>query len=80
MKYLVLLAVIAAVVWWALSRRPGQGKPNDSKAGKPAKQGAVHTQAMVSCAHCGVHLPGNETLSDATGNYCSESHRLAGPK
>jgi uncharacterized protein len=35
---------------------------------------------MVSCMHCGVHLPVSEALQDGAGrHFCSEAHRLAGP-
>lgn len=74
----VLLVVLVVVVGlYALlgrSRReppPVQGKP----AARPPPA------AMLSCAHCGVHLPRDETVADAAGHvYCGEAHRLAGPR
>jgi uncharacterized protein len=36
---------------------------------------------MLACAHCGVHLPSADALRDAAGRaYCSDAHRLAGPR
>jgi uncharacterized protein len=36
---------------------------------------------MLACAHCGVHLPGDETVRDEAGRaYCGDAHRLAGPR
>jgi uncharacterized protein len=29
---------------------------------------------MVSCRHCGMHLPASEAISDARGHYCSVEH------
>ncbi|HET7528448.1 MAG TPA: PP0621 family protein [Burkholderiaceae bacterium] len=37
-------------------------------------------QAFARCAHCGVHLPVGDAVMDRGIAYCSEAHRLAGPK
>ena len=67
MKYLVLLGVIFAVIWWLkLSREPSS--TNTTSNPKP-------TQAMVACLHCGVHLPQNDAVHTAHGFYCSDQHR-----
>lgn len=67
MKYLVLVLVIAVVLWWARSRsRTVTRKP---QATPPA------LQAMVPCAHCGVHLPFAEAVPGVLGVYCSDEHR-----
>lgn len=67
MKYLVLLLVIAAVLWWARSR--SRSVTRTPKAAPPT------LQAMVPCAHCGVHLPRAEAVPGALGLYCSDEHR-----
>jgi uncharacterized protein len=37
--------------------------------------------AMHACAHCGVHLPHADMQADNSGRlFCSEAHRLAGPR
>lgn len=72
MKYLVVLAVVVGVFWWALSRRP---VIRNKAAGRSSPK-----QAMVACAHCGVHLPQSEAVVGPAGNFCSEAHRLAGPR
>lgn len=36
--------------------------------------------AMVRCAHCGVHLPQSEAYFDGHHTYCSEGHMKLGPK
>lgn len=84
MKYLLLLAVVGVVIWWL--RRGGSGerpaRPQPGKkpdAGKPGKPAAP--TPMLACAHCGVHLPQAEAVSDGAGRpYCGEAHRLAGPR
>jgi uncharacterized protein len=32
---------------------------------------------MVTCAHCGVHLPHDEAVTGTRGQYCSTAHRNA---
>ena len=62
--------------WWLRQRLRGPARPPTSTAGhsKPSPQ------AMVQCAHCGVHLPAADALPDPSGqHYCSEAHRIAGP-
>jgi uncharacterized protein len=32
---------------------------------------------MVSCSHCGIHLPRDEAVAGTLGLYCSTTHRSA---
>jgi uncharacterized protein len=73
MKYLIVVLVIALVVWLVLR----------SKAEKPAARGPATKalpEAMLQCSHCGIHLPRAEALLDERGAFCTEAHRLAGPR
>ena len=83
MKYLILLLVIVVVAWLTIGRRrrpPDGGKPAAKDAPSEASAKAS-PQAMLACVHCGVHLPQAEALRDAAGRpFCSEAHRLAGPR
>lgn len=88
MKYLVLLLVLAvALAWVSLGRRrrPPEVPPPKPAPG-PAKEPATATKAtpaarMLACTHCQVHLPESDALFDASGRpFCSEAHRLAGPR
>jgi uncharacterized protein len=76
-KILILLALVFGVLWLLKGRRRGDGNPSaKSPTAEPAKP-----QAMLACAHCGVHLPQGEVLAGADGRpYCSDAHRLAGPR
>lgn len=77
MKFLLLLAVIAFALWLFKARRrePPPGAP---RPGKPTPNAAT---PMLACAHCGLHLPQNDAVTDAAGRpFCSEAHRLAGPR
>lgn len=76
MKYLLVIAVVLLILGLARTKRRVDAKParRAAAADKPAPE------AMVRCAHCGVHLPRREALAGAgSGLYCSEAHRLAGP-
>ena len=75
MKYLVVLLVIGAVFWlWRHNRR------QDIREAQAQQQASRVPQAMVRCAHCGVHLPrGDAVLEGAHMYYCSTAHRDRGP-
>lgn len=79
MKYLLVLLVVLAGAWLLLGRRRGERPP----AAPPQKRQPTGSkpQAMLTCAHCGVHLPEDDVLRDAAGRaFCTEAHRLAGPR
>ncbi len=76
MKYLLVVCVVAAVLWLML--RPRKAQRSAARSASPP-QGA-QAQPMVQCQHCGVHLPRGEALVDARGTFCSQAHRLAGPR
>ncbi len=82
MKYLLVLLVVVGALWlmFGRSRRVGGGaKPVQPTNKKPPPDGTP--QAMLACAHCGVHLPQGDALQDPQGRaFCSEAHRLAGPR
>lgn len=80
MKYLLLfLVVLLAVAWFSIGRRRRDGSPPAGR-GTSARREPVAPE-MIACAHCGVHLPQPEALFDAAGRpFCSEAHRLAGPR
>lgn len=81
MKYLLVLVVVLVVAWMLLRRRdppPGAPKPGP---GSDPKAASAAPQKMLACAHCGVHLPQADAQMDAAGRpFCSEAHRLAGPR
>jgi uncharacterized protein len=77
MKFLLLLAVFGIALWLFKSRRrvPGPKPPP-----RPCRPDAELTP-MLACAHCGVHVPQTDALTDAAGHaYCSAAHRQAGPR
>jgi uncharacterized protein len=74
---LLLWVVLGFVAWWMLRpARRGAPRPGASPA-RPAKGGAP--EAMVDCAHCGLHFPASEAVRDGARVYCCSAHRDAGP-
>lgn len=67
MKYLFWLIVIL-FVWWAYRR---------SRAAGTQTPAPPQTQDMVTCAHCGIHLPHDEAVTGMRGQYCCAAHRTA---
>ena len=71
----LLVVIVALVVLWLLlrglvRRAKGEGEP-------PRKAPPATPQAMLACAHCGVHLPLDEALPGRGGVFCGEAHRAA---
>jgi uncharacterized protein len=78
MKFLLLLLVVAFALW--LLKTKGRAAPPPSRR-PDAPKAPPQPATMLACVHCGVHLPQADTVQDAAGRaYCSEAHRLAGPR
>jgi uncharacterized protein len=81
MKYVLVLAVVLGLFWWLRRRslRPPKSPAEAARAAPAQTEAKAETQAMLPCAHCGVHLPAAEAVRDAAGEaFCSAAHRLAG--
>jgi uncharacterized protein len=77
MKFLLLLLVVA-FAFWLLKTKTRAAPPPSRQTPPPTPEPVA---AMLACVHCGLHLPQAETLQDAAGRaYCSDAHRLAGPR
>jgi uncharacterized protein len=72
-----LLAIVAG--WWLLRSR---GRAAPPLRGDDASRRAVAPpEAMVDCAHCGLHLPASEAVRDtAARTFCCSAHAEAGPR
>lgn len=80
MKYLILVLVVG-IVLLAMSARGRRGADDGARSGGDAARGRRKAAPMLACAHCGVHLPREDAVLDAGGRaYCSQAHRLAGPR
>lgn len=79
MKYLLLLAVIALVLW--AMRRASLPPPPPPAPPPPRPPEPPQLEAMVRCSHCGLHLPSSEAVLGLDGKpYCCPMHRAAGPR
>jgi len=75
MKYLLIFAVVFIAVWlWRKNRR----EEMRSRPPPPQPPAVGAPQAMVRCAHCGLHLPAADAIAGPGGAvYCSVAHRQA---
>lgn len=85
MKYLVLAVVVLVAVWWLRAKvsRSESHETNhaDRDRASARKQADRAIEAMVACAHCGVHVAASEAVQGHQGLYCGEAHRaLAEPR
>jgi len=72
MKYLILLLVVLAVLWYWRSGREDAPAPRKRKDGP-----GTAPQDMVQCPVCSVHLPRSDALPGPDGRlYCCAAHRL----
>ncbi|MFY7867811.1 PP0621 family protein [Roseateles sp.] len=80
MKYLLLILLLALVFFILGMKR---ARPPLDKGGQvraradQASQDGVHSLTMVTCSHCGLHLPRDEALPGKGGVFCGPAHRAA---
>ena len=75
MKWLLVLLVVVVVVSLLMGRGARREPP------RPRRTARDEPVAMVTCAHCGVHLPQDEAVFDAARRpFCGDAHRIAGPR
>jgi len=72
MKFVLVVLAVVVLLWMLRGsvrrmRPPAPPRPGDAAA----------PQAMLRCAHCGVHLPSNEALPGRGGVFCDDAHRAA---
>jgi len=71
MKYLLVLAVVMVGIYiWRQNRR------GEIEAQRPPPPPSPKVPAlMVTCLHCGTHLPPVEAVKGHLGWYCGDEHR-----
>jgi uncharacterized protein len=68
-KYLLVFLVVFLIAWrWRSGRSADQLEKKQSSAPPPPAD-------MVSCAHCGLHVPAQDAVAGKQGSYCSAAHR-----
>lgn len=82
LKVLLLLALVAIGIWMLTTKsRIARRRDKPVSGDNPADGGTGNDpQAMVRCAHCGLHLPAVDALSVGSESYCGEPHRRLGPQ
>ena len=78
MKYLLVLAVVLVAFYVWRSNRAGEARERAEEAARrapPARPPVARPDAIVTCRHCGVHLPSREAVKGALGYYCGPEHQ-----
>ena len=74
MKYLLVLAVVLAVIWFVRNHRRTAAP---KKQAPPQQDALAEPQDMVRCPVCSLHLPRADALPGPDGRlYCCADHRL----
>ena len=85
MKFILVLVVLLGAVWlWRRNRAEDAREEAREEAleaarkrAQPPTQSPPAVQApaeMVSCGHCGLHLPASDAVVGARGHYCCTDH------
>ncbi|HEY9024619.1 MAG TPA: PP0621 family protein [Burkholderiaceae bacterium] len=77
---LLLWVILGFVAWWLLRARKAVPPPPSTAASRARAAAGGAPEAMVDCAHCGLHFPGSEAIRDGARLYCCTAHRDAGPR
>ncbi len=77
MRYIIVTLALALLVFWLVraARGSGSGEKLPKREPGPGRQPPLQVQDMVSCAHCGVHLPKAESVTGKRAVYCSLEHQ-----
>lgn len=78
MKFLLWLAIIAILVMWLMrGKKSSANHASANHARRPSTGAPKSAEAMLQCAHCGIHFPASEAVRDSAGTvFCSDAHRL----
>jgi uncharacterized protein len=81
MKVLVVLLALLLLVWllFGSSRRRARQVRRDHPSA-PAPGPTPPVEDMVTCDHCGVHLPASLATQARGRSYCGVAHADAGPR
>lgn len=79
MKILIFLLAVLLGVWlWRRNRLADQKRRSQNTENAPAKDAQAPTSLqpspMLSCQHCGVHMPETDMVKGKMGVYCSAAH------
>jgi len=69
-KFLLFIAVLAVVYFLVRASIRRSRPPPETRT----------PELMTRCAHCGVHFPQAESVSEGERDYCCEDHRRLGDR
>jgi len=76
--FVFLLAVLFGVWLWRRNRLNAQKNRSEEAKSTPPKDAqapsALQPSPMLSCKHCGVHMPETDMVKGKVGVYCSQAH------
>jgi uncharacterized protein len=77
MKYLLILAVlvVAYLIWKRNRRRKAEAQAQQTAAQRQTQPPPATPSAMLTCRHCGLHLPLTDATQGSLGFYCGPEHR-----
>ncbi|MFN4103415.1 MAG: PP0621 family protein [Tepidimonas sp.] len=75
-KWLVVIGVVVlGYVWWKHQRQQEQAERTRAAQRRATPAAPPPPSQMITCRHCGVHLPAGDAVRGAVGLYCSDEHR-----
>jgi uncharacterized protein len=74
MRFVLLILLVVLVVWAVRAVRRRIDVPKAPPT-QPAPAVPPEEEMMLSCMHCGLHLPRGEALPGRDGVFCGEAHR-----
>ncbi|MCE7914364.1 MAG: hypothetical protein DYH15_06670 [Nitrosomonas sp. PRO4] len=66
MGKLILYIIIAILIYWLIKNRKQKHAKNETPIDP--------IEDMVSCKHCGIHLPKSEAIYDSNQYFCCKEH------
>lgn len=83
MRNLLILILVVAGIWW-VQRAIARTKERAAEAGRTGRKkggrAVASPERIIECAHCGLNVPESEGVRDGDRFYCSDAHRIAGPR
>ncbi len=72
---LIRLVIILVIAWLVYSLTRRWLATLERQRTQKKQPGSSRIETMVSCAHCGLHIPQNEAVQAGDKYYCSDKHR-----
>jgi uncharacterized protein len=79
LKILIFLLAVLFGVWlWRRNRLSAQNRRAQQPEKTPPQDAqapsALQPSPMLSCKHCGIHMPETDMVKGKAGVYCSQAH------